>query len=121
MSRQHCFAILRSSVVEKKDGLEHRFLISYVEQQEGITSRMRMQAKVDLRPSPLKDLMTPHKKVFAEHKQVRAYSLSDEAREKMLTYETNEGDMASKVLKNALKMVVNARAIPSTLTSTGLF
>ena len=70
-----------------------------------------MQAKVDLRPSPLKDLMTPYKKVFAEHQQVRAYSLSDEAREKMFTYETNEGDMGSKVLKNALKMVVNMHVL----------
>ena len=72
---------------------------------------MRMQAKVDLRPSPLKDLTTPFKKVYAEHEQVRAYSLSDEAREKMFTYETNAGDMGSKVLKNALKMVVNMHVL----------
>ena len=47
---------------------------------------MRMQAKVELCPSQLKDLTTQYKKVFAEHELVRAYSLSDEAREKMFTY-----------------------------------
>ena len=45
-----------------------------------------MQAKVELCPSQLKDLTTQYKKVFAEHELVRAYSLSDEAREKMFTY-----------------------------------
>ena len=95
-------------VVKNRDGLDDRFLLTYVGR-ENVSTESRMDAKQRLRNSAIKQLDSIYQKIFNEHEAPRTYKLSEEARKRLIAYDDEKvsGDWGSKVIKNALKLVVN--------------
>ena len=96
-------------VVKNQDGLDDRFLITFVKKEWNLTTPQRMEAGEELQNSPIRSLNDVYNKIFIEHKTPRVYKLSEEARQRLIAYESdkNNGDWGSKVTKNALKLALN--------------
>ena len=61
----------------------------------------------------IKQLDSVYKKIFHEHKNARLYTLTEEARQRLIRYEEDTRELGSKVLENALKFEFPC-AIPQT-------
>ena len=96
-------------VVKNKDGLEDRFLFTYVRKEKGVSTQSRKSAKQELKTSAIKQLDPVYLKIFNEHEVQRVYTLSDEAQKRLMAYENEKenGEWGSKVIKNALKLIMN--------------
>lgn len=107
-------------VVKNKDGLDDRFLFTFVKKERGVSTQSRIDAKQRLKTSTIKQLDSVYLKIFNEHEVQRVYTLSDEARKRLMAFENEKenGDWGSKVMKNALKLILNFHVLYFRLDQT---
>ena len=93
-----------------EDGLTERFLIIFAENEKKKTAAVE-EAKVFIdNNSNIKTLNNVYHKIFVEHKDVRVYNLSPEAKNILTNYlENNEG--LAKLEKNTLKIILNLHVL----------